>query len=75
MPCLLSLSLIWSTHIFSYSYVIEENRAIFLFHDGAQAWDAKEFLVEQDLVKELTLEGQTHLGRKNGGDTSAKNEL
>lgn len=44
-------------------YVIADDRAIFLFHDGAQAWDAKVFLVEQDRLKELTLEGQVHKGK------------
>ncbi len=43
--------------------MIEDNRAIFLFHDGAQAWDAKIFLVEQERLKELTLEGQVHKGK------------
>jgi len=46
-------------------YVIEETRAIFLFHDGSQAWDAKDFLLEQEQVKDISLEGQVYPGKKS----------
>lgn len=57
----------------TFRYVIEDSRAIFLFHDGAQAWDAKEFLVQQDGLKELTLEGQIYPG-KGGKDSSSSDQ-
>jgi len=53
-------------------YVIDDARAIFLFHDGAQAWDAKDYLIEQERVKEVTLEGQVHAGKKRRASTQAE---
>jgi len=51
--------------------VIEDARAIFLFPDGAQAWDAKSFLMEQDGIAEIQLEGQNYPG-KGAKDKKAK---
>jgi len=75
-----SLTSLWQSalrnnHIQAERYVIEDNRAIFLFSDGAQAWEAKEFLLEQDGLTSITLEGQTHESKKKGKGTSDKSEL
>jgi len=61
-----------NNHIQAERYVIEDARAIFLFHDGSQAWDAKEFLLEQDGVKDLSLEGQVYEAKKS---STKKQEL
>ena len=48
-----------------------------LFQDGAQAWDAKDFLVNQEGVKDVTLEGQSHpgkYGKAKDTDKSSKKE-
>lgn len=34
-----------------------------MFKDGAQAWEAKEYLLEQDELKDVQLESQTYLGK------------
>jgi len=63
-----TLTGLWQTslrnnHIQAERYVIDDARAIFLFQDGAQAWDAKDFFVGQEGVKDVTLEGQSHPGK------------
>lgn len=55
-------------------YVMEDNRAVLRFQDGSQAWDAKAFLLEQDRLKELTLEGQIWGGRSEGYGVRAERE-
>lgn len=47
-----------------YRYLIDDDRAIFMFKDGSQAWTAKEYLLEQDELKDVQLESQTYLGKK-----------
>ncbi len=51
-------------------FVIEDDRALFLFKDGSQAWEAKDFLLKQKEVLEVTLEGQVF-----PGPAAAKTEL
>jgi len=43
--------------------VIDDARAIFLFQDGAQAWDAKNFLIGEERVDSVTLENQVYPGK------------
>jgi len=50
--------------------VIDDARAIFLFQDGAQAWEAKDFLITQEGVKDVTLEGQSHPGKHSKTNTN-----
>lgn len=35
-----------------------------MFKDGSQAWTAKEYLLEQDELKDVQLESQTFHGKK-----------
>jgi len=78
-----TLTGLWQTslrnnHIQAERYVIDDARAIFLFQDGAQAWEAKDFLTTQEGVKEVTLEGQSHPGKFAGNtkdETDKKTEL
>jgi hypothetical protein len=63
-----------NNHIQAERYVIEDNRAILMFHDGSQAWDAKDFLLDQEGVLSITLEGQTHEGRRVKGPSPNKNQ-
>ncbi|ODN03034.1 LDLR chaperone MESD [Orchesella cincta] len=64
-----------NNHIQAERYVIEDTRAIFLFHDGAQAWDAKTFLLEQDGIAEIQLEGQAFPGKGTKAKAKSKVEL
>merc|ERR1712004_493061 len=46
------ISSLWQTglmnnHVTSERFQIEDDRVMFLFHDGADAWEAKDFFVEQ----------------------------
>lgn len=42
---------------------MDDNRAIFLFKDGAQAWPAKEFLIEQEKCESITIESKVYYGK------------
>jgi hypothetical protein len=49
-----------------FRYVIEPAKILFVFNDGALAWEAKDFLVTQDNCKEVTIEQKSYPGR--GGE-------
>lgn len=42
--------------------MVDERRAIFMFKDGAHAWDAKDFLVTQKELKECSVENKVYHG-------------
>ena len=43
--------------------MVDDNRAIFMFRDGSQAWEAKNFLVEQDRCASVTIENKVYPGK------------
>lgn len=56
---------IWQTslqnnHIIAERYPIDPKRSVFLFREGSQAVDAKNFLLLQPELSHVTLEGQTY---------------
>ncbi|XP_053205596.1 LDLR chaperone boca-like [Panonychus citri] len=59
---------LWQTslmnnHILAERFIIEDNRAIFMFKDGAQAWDAKDFLIDQEFCDSVTIENKPYWGK------------
>ncbi|XP_013186864.1 LDLR chaperone boca [Amyelois transitella] len=67
---------LWSNHIQAERYLIDDDRAIFMFKDGSQAWTAKEFLLEQEELKDVQLESQTYTGKKaDVRNTAVRDEL
>jgi hypothetical protein len=62
---------LWNNHIQAERYMIDDNRAIFMFKDGSQAWQAKDFLVEQERCESVTLENKVY----DGNHSSKKEEL
>ncbi|XP_055836553.1 LDLR chaperone boca [Episyrphus balteatus] len=62
---------LWNNHIQAERYMVDDDRAIFLFKDGAQAWEAKDFLVQQERCKGVTIENKEYPGEHK----SAKTEL
>ncbi|CAL7938943.1 unnamed protein product [Xylocopa violacea] len=55
---------IWQTslqnnHIIAERYPIDPKRSVFLFREGSQAVDAKNYLLQQPELSHVTLEGQT----------------
>ncbi|KAK7862510.1 hypothetical protein R5R35_005930 [Gryllus longicercus] len=67
-------SSLWNNHIQAERYLVDDDRAIFLFKDGAQAWEAKDFLVDQENCKELTLESKTYFGKGSNKGQREKEE-
>lgn len=59
--------------ILSARYMIDDNRAIFMFKDGSQAWEAKDFLIEQDRCESVSVENKVYPGR--GSANYGKDEL
>jgi hypothetical protein len=58
---------LWQTSLFNnhvevQRFMIEDNRVIFTFKDGAQGWEAKEFLTKQERCAEVTVEGKSFPG-------------
>ncbi|XP_037780001.1 LDLR chaperone boca-like [Penaeus monodon] len=56
-------SALYNNHIQAERYMVDQRRALFMFKDGAQAWDAKDFLVEQEEFKECSIENKVYHGR------------
>ncbi|KAF2903857.1 hypothetical protein ILUMI_02316 [Ignelater luminosus] len=54
---------LWNNHIQAERYLVDDNRAIFLFKDGSQAWIAKEYLVEQEKCESVTIESKVYPGK------------
>ena len=54
---------LWNNHIQAERYMIDDNRAIFMFKDGEQSWTAKDFLIEQDRCQSVTLEQKVYEGK------------
>lgn len=52
-----------NNHMNAQRFIVQDDRAIFMFTDGAQAWDAKNFLIEQQDCKEVSLENQVYPGK------------
>lgn len=46
--------------------MIDDNRAIFMFKDGTQAWEAKDFLVDQERCESVTIENKVYPGKFSG---------
>ncbi|XP_050541064.1 LDLR chaperone boca isoform X2 [Daktulosphaira vitifoliae] len=59
-------SSLWNNHIQAERFMVDENRAIFMYKDGSQAWDAKDFLVQQEDCVDVTIENQIFQGPANG---------
>ena len=53
---------LWNSHIHCDRYPLDENRYIFMFKDGAVAWEAKDFLIEQERCLEVTIEQKVYHG-------------
>lgn len=58
----------------SHRYMIDDNRAIFMFKDGSQAWAAKDYLVEQERCESVTIENKVYPGRASP-DYTERDEL
>lgn len=42
--------------------MVDDNRAIFMFKEGSQSFEGKEYLLKQPQVSEVTLEGRQFKG-------------
>ncbi|CAI5442021.1 unnamed protein product [Caenorhabditis angaria] len=58
-------SQLFNNHVDIQVFVIDDNRAIFMFKDGSQAMEAKTFLLKQEYVSEVSIEGQIFKGPAN----------
>ena len=53
---------LYNNHVQAERFVIEDDRVMFMFRDGKYAWEAKDFLIEQERCEEVQLEQQTYKG-------------
>ncbi|KAK0161561.1 hypothetical protein PV327_010020 [Microctonus hyperodae] len=54
-----------NNHIIAERYPIEAKRAVFMFREGSQAVDGKNFFINQPELERVTLEGQTYYGKNS----------
>ena len=48
-------------------FAIEDDRVLYMFREGSQAWEAKDYVIEQEQCEEVMLEQQTYLGTDFSG--------
>ena len=53
---------LWNNHIHVDRFMIEDDRAIFMFKDGSLAWESLDYLLEQERVLDVQLEQKTYHG-------------
>lgn len=53
---------LWNANIQAERYMVDDNRAIFMFKDGSLAWDAKDYLVKQERCESVTIENKVYDG-------------
>lgn len=59
---------LWNNHIQAERYLVDDNRAIFLFKDGSQAWIAKDYLIDQERCESVTIENKVYDGKYSKTD-------
>lgn len=64
-----------NSHIVAERYLIDDNRAIFMFKDGALAWEAKDYLVQQEFCDVVTIENKPYYGQFSPNKDKPKDEL
>ena len=52
----------YNNHIDAQNFVVDDDRILFLFKDGSQAWDARDYLLKRPECAEVSLEGRTQPG-------------
>ncbi|KAI6237919.1 LDLR chaperone MESD [Aphelenchoides besseyi] len=50
---------LYNNHIDVQSYVVEDDRILFLFKDGSRAWEGRDYILKQPNCLDITLEGNT----------------
>ncbi|KAK2581330.1 hypothetical protein KPH14_008103 [Odynerus spinipes] len=63
-----------NNHIIAERYPIDTKRSVFLFREGSQAVDAKNYLLEQPELSHVTLEGQTYYRDKRKNKETKKSQ-
>merc|ERR1712146_559186 len=58
---------LYNSHIHLDRYPLDENRCIFMFKDGAMAWEAKDFLIEQERCLEVQIEQRVYHDKHTEG--------
>ncbi|CAF0737219.1 unnamed protein product [Rotaria sp. Silwood1] len=53
-------------------YVIDDNRILLVLSDGSQAFDVKDFLVQQDRCQEVTIDNKPYYGKGAKEDDKKK---
>ncbi|XP_035220179.1 LDLR chaperone boca-like isoform X2 [Stegodyphus dumicola] len=70
---------LWQTslmnnHINVERYPIGQDRVIFMFKDGSQAWEAKDFLVEQKRMEVVSIENKEYYGKYSSKKNKGKKD-
>jgi len=54
---------LYNSHIHLDRYPLDDGRCIFMFKDGALAWEAKDFLIDQEQCQEVQIEQKVYHGK------------
>lgn len=56
-------------------YMVDDNRAIFMFKDGSLAWEAKDYLVQQERCESVSIENKVYDGQGKTVSDETRDEL
>ncbi|XP_033624886.1 LDLR chaperone boca-like [Asterias rubens] len=65
-------SQLFNAHFNFQRYPVSSDRVIFLLTDGSVAWEIKDFLIQQDRCKEVSIESQVYYGKGSGKEVGGK---
>ena len=55
-------SALYNNHIEAQVFIVEDNRVVFMVSEGSLAFEARDFLVKQEEVSDISLEGSNTNG-------------
>lgn len=63
LVCLLVKISCLSKKIVSFRYIVDDSRVLFLLQDGSQAYEVKDYLVQQDRCQEVMIDNRSFQGK------------
>ena len=64
-----------NNHLIAQRYLLEDDRVIFMFEDGEHAWDAKDYLLQQPELIDISIEGKQYYGPTFNGDQQRRERV
>ena len=71
ISCIILTKLSFALLLVLFSYIVEDNKAIFMLKDGSKAWQVKDFLIQQERCQQVVIDDETYAGLKSTPPSSS----